>query len=284
MDPAVYHSDFGTTQYIQAYGVDYLQITDLDRFDPHLIKLTFDGDDNVHTGWQYIENQEIMPIDSPYWWSSDGDQIDNLMTLELNLSTPTDNRKHILEITTAWDIEENWDYGFVQVSTDDGLTWTTLDDIGDYCTDEAVNSAMETITANLPGLTGNSEGWKDLSFDLSAYDGQEILVGFRYMTDWGYSLDGWMISEVSADGEDVPLQDLTATTPAEADFLITIFAYDDDLGVLIIDVPVLDGPETATKLAGTLVGYETIIVVISPINGPVDYSIDVTYRGSMMPR
>jgi hypothetical protein len=102
------------------------------------------------------------------------------------------------------------------------------------------------------------------------------------MTDWAYSMDGWHIAEVSVDGEDVPLQDLTTTIPPEADFLVTIFVYDEELGEMIIDIPVLDYSETAAKLMGSLMDYDWMIVIISPNDGPVDYSVDVTYRGSMM--
>lgn len=278
----LYHSDIGTNQYIQAYGVDYLYFDDLDYFDPNSIKLVFDGDDNVHSGWQYV-NPEFLAEYSTYWWAGDGDQINNLLTMNLNLSAPKVNGKHLLDITTYWDIEEGWDFGFVQVSTDDGATWTSLDDVGDNCTDDAVNSAMESITDNLPGITGRSNGWRDLSFDLTAYDGQEILVGFRYMTDWGTTYDGWSIAEVSVDGNEVPLEELTTTIPPEADFMITIYAYDSDLGEMVIDVPVLDSAETAVKLMGTLMDYDWMIVMISPYDGPVDYMVDITNRGGQMP-
>ncbi|MCX6650119.1 MAG: immune inhibitor A [Methanomassiliicoccales archaeon] len=267
-DP-VYHSDFGTLQYIQAYGTDYIKFNDLGYYD-EFGKFTFDGDNNVHAGWQY----------GAYWNSNNGDQIDNLLTLEVNLSAPAENGEylHWLTINTQWNIENEWDYGFVQVSTDGGATWTSLDDVEDYCTNSSNPSAMESITANLPGLTGDSPGWVDLNFDLSAYDGQDILIGFRYMTDWGTSYDGWDIAAVSVDGVDVALTNLTTEAPPEADFLVTLVAHNAVDGWMIIDIPCLDLQETAQKLF-PVDGYDQLYVIVSANNGPVDYSADVTYRG-----
>ena len=124
---SVYHSDFGTSQYIQAYGVDYMYFYNLGYYGDNA-KFTFDGDDSTHIGWQFGD----------YWNSGNGNQIDNLLTMEVNLSTPAEDGEylHWLTINTQWNIEANWDFGFVQVSTDNGTTWTTLDDIGDNCTSE----------------------------------------------------------------------------------------------------------------------------------------------------
>ena len=39
-----------------------------------------------------------------------------------------------------------------------------------------------------------------MSFDLSAFAGQDILIAFRYMTDWATLFDGWYIDNVYVDG------------------------------------------------------------------------------------
>ncbi len=66
---------------------------------------------------------------------------------------------------------------------------------------------------NLPGFTGVSGGgpgaigWDHETFNLSAYAGQSILIGFRLLTDWGFNgnigdLDNpnWYIDNVQVDG------------------------------------------------------------------------------------
>lgn len=265
------HSEFGTTQYIQSYGVDYYLFYNAENYIREYSKMFFDGDDQIHEGWEFIDD---------YWWSGNGDQIDNLLTMEVDLSVPVEDGEylHWLDICTEWQIEEYWDYGFVQVSTDDGATWTTLDDVGDYCTYDSDPSAMESIVENLPGLTGSSGDLVELSFDLSAYDGMNITVGFRYMTDWAYNEDGWLISGVMVDGADVPLEELNTIVPREADFMVTLVAHEAMMDqIIIIDVPTMDVEETAQKLFSSE-GYDWVYVLVSPKLGPVDYCVGFDWR------
>lgn len=265
---------------MEAYGTDYFNMYGLsDYYDPMTSKFVFDGDDGVVVGWEYIDEEvgSLAPAYPYYWWSGEGDQKDNLLTVDLNLSTPTDDGKHVLSMTTAWNIEEDWDYGFVQVSTDDGATWTSLDDMGDYCSDDPVPDAMPSIAENMPGLTGSSMGWKDLSFDLTAYADQEIMLGFRYMTDWGTSYDGWFIAQVSVDGEDVPLETMVTDPPLDVDFMVTI-VVDTDAGYQIIDIPSMEVTEVAQRLLSSIIGYNNMYILISANNGPVNYGFHIESR------
>src|SRR3972149_4295272 len=82
-----------------------------------------------------------------------------------------------LTFDTQYQTEELWDFGFVQVSTDGGNSWTSL--ANGFTTSDHDPSAHPKVIENLPGLTGDSGGWVNMSFDLSAYAGQAILIAFR---------------------------------------------------------------------------------------------------------
>jgi immune inhibitor A len=81
-------------------------------------------------------------------------------------------------------IEELWDYGYVEVSTDEGQTWTIL---------QTPNTTSEDPHGNAygPGYTGlsanrpeaNAEGWLHEKIDLSPYAGGPILVRFETIGD-----------------------------------------------------------------------------------------------------
>ena len=80
-----------------------------------------------------------------------------------------------------WNEELGWDFGFVQVSTDEGLTYQSV-----ACTDttsEHNPDALPTAVANVPGFTGFSGAWKHETCSLSAYAGQTVLLAFRTFND-----------------------------------------------------------------------------------------------------
>jgi hypothetical protein len=100
-----------------------------------------------------------------------------------------------LSFWTNYQIEEFWDFAFVQVSTDGGATWTSLANAD--TTSQHDPSAIGTVIANLPGFTGSSGGWKLETFDLSVYSGQSCLFRFLYITDWATNEPGFYVDEVT---------------------------------------------------------------------------------------
>ena len=248
---------------MDAYGTDYIYVDDMGPAMGEIMsKLYFDGSDLSEEGWMF---------DEEYWeWcSGTGDEKDYLLTMEVDLTQPAGEEGeylHWLNISTFWDIEDYWDFGFVQVSTDGGETWTSLNDTGEWFTEEHDPEVMPSIAENLPGLTSWPGSWgdyQDLSFDLSAYDGMEIMVGFRYMTDWATSYEGWFINGVMVDGVEQDLLDMTPVYP-EMDWMVTIYLPGNEYRPpMIIDVPTLDQDETAVKLMGSLIGYEEMYILLS---------------------
>ena len=113
------------------------------------------------------------------------------------------NGDRTLTFDTRYGIESEWDFAFVQVSTDDGLTWTSLANAN--TTDEHDPAALSSIIAELPGLDGDAD-WHAESFDLSAWAGKTVLLRFRMMTD-GATLGndgaieaGWLVDDVKVGG------------------------------------------------------------------------------------
>ena len=100
-----------------------------------------------------------------------------------------------LSFWTWYEIEDLWDFGFVQISTDGGSTWTSLDNSD--TTSDHDPSAIGTVLDNLPGFTGSSGGWVPETFDLSAYEGESVLVRFLYVTDWATELTGFFVDEIA---------------------------------------------------------------------------------------
>ena len=71
-------------------------------------------------------------------------------------------RRAWLEFSVWYDLEEFWDYGYIQVSYDGGENWNILQ--SEYTTDQDPNGRSFGA-----GYTGNSNGWVQERIDLSSY-------------------------------------------------------------------------------------------------------------------
>jgi hypothetical protein len=269
-----YSTDVST---IGSYGARDYYVTAGNNWrdmDPLGLRFEFDGWDHSWTGWSNVYDM---------WYSGYGDERDvSLMgTADLTgMETAT------LTFDTWYDIEEFWDFGFVQVSNDSGATWISL--ANEYTVNETDPSAMPAIVANIPGLTGYSGGWVTMSFDLSEYAGQEVMLKFRYMTDWGTYYEGWYVDDVYINDELIDNgQDVIGLSVVypDADYMITVYApgqWTEDgqyLLPLLFEVDVTHGPETASRSFSSLSMYDAFYIVISTTAGPVDYSFGTVNWG-----
>ncbi|MGG1399221.1 immune inhibitor A domain-containing protein [Bacillus salipaludis] len=145
------------------------------------------------------------------FWGGTGDESDNNMVTTVDLTGKT---SATLDFDAWYKIEEEWDYAFVQVSEDNGATWHSLSNAS--TSSKVVSGVYPTIPANLPGFTGDSNGWTKQSFDLSPYAGKKIQIKFRYITDWGYNDTGFFVDnvKVTADSSTVLNEDGEGSTSA----------------------------------------------------------------------
>ncbi|MDI6871150.1 MAG: immune inhibitor A [Bacillota bacterium] len=129
-----------------------------------------------------------LPYSGLYeWWSGMGDQVERCLSRVFDLSMVSSAH---LNFWTWYDIEQDWDYGYVEVSTDNGATWTSLP--GAITTNDDPNGQN---AGN--GITGSSNGWILASFDLTPFAGREIMLRFRYWTDMAVQGKGWCIDDVT---------------------------------------------------------------------------------------
>jgi immune inhibitor A len=148
---------------------------------------------------------KVTRVNTPHsgsneWFGGKADEIDATLRRTVDLTGKT---SAALSFWTWYDIEPNWDFGFVQVSTDGGGTWASLPIAG--TTTEIDPGGYPAIKDNLPGFTGNSGGWVLKTFDLGAYVGHPIQLQFRYMTDWGTTMAGFYVDDISVVANGSPL-------------------------------------------------------------------------------
>lgn len=170
---------------VPAWGSDY-KVLD---FAEKIYGISFDGVDFLPVPWLSV----IDPLgsDNQVLWGNNGDELDNGIIFNADL---TGVETATLQFDNYIDIEEHWDFGVVQVSTDGGQSWTNLEN--ENTSYDVVDEGYPKIKENLPGFTGHYEDWQQESFDLTAYAGQDILIAFRYLTDWGYNDAGWFVDNI----------------------------------------------------------------------------------------
>jgi immune inhibitor A len=139
------------------------------------------------TGTQEVSLVGAQPHGGQYfWWGNRGDSMNSRLTREMDL---TGLAKATLSYWVWYDIEENWDYGYVEVSTDNGSHWTSLR--AGHTTDldpEGQNYGN--------GYTGQSGGWVADQVDLSAFVGGKVLLRFEYVTDDAVNNPGIAVDDV----------------------------------------------------------------------------------------
>jgi immune inhibitor A len=151
------------------------------------------------------------------YYGGKGDEVDHKMVATVDL---TGKSSATLDFDAWYNIEKDWDYAMVQVSTDNGATWASLS--SGRTTTTLDPNGYPAIAANLPGYTGTSNGWIHESINLSAYAGQKIQLQFRSMSDWATNLDGFFADnvKVTADGAEVFFDG------AEGDSLFTLNGFE----------------------------------------------------------
>lgn len=171
---------------VPAWGGDYKIIEHASRIQ----SIKFDGIDFLQSPWIVVNDPEDET--NQVFWANSGNEMDSQIVIPVDLST-------VNEASLTFDhlaqIEQDWDFAFVQVSTDGGENWVSL--TNENTVDTLVPEGYPAIRENLPGFTGSTEGWTSETFDLTPYAGEEILLNFRYMTDWGTTEAGWFIDNIN---------------------------------------------------------------------------------------
>ena len=252
---------------LNPFGTDYIRFPNLRTEN----KISFDGDDlaNYPAGWTTFESE--IPgdrLDGAWWSGPELELKDVLLAGEVDVP----NKKPTLDLLTLWDIEDYWDFGFVQVSTDGGNTWTSLGN--EYTTGIYDPQAWHAIVDNLPGLTSYITKPISMSFDLSAYAGETVQIGFRFMTDWGFEYAGWYILDAKVGHKSFEL----APVPKQGDFMVAVVEVEitpsgNSIAKQVIKMSLNDATEIGEVLARIRSEVKDAIIIISSKSefGTVDY-------------
>ncbi|MGA6161944.1 hypothetical protein [Amycolatopsis magusensis] len=138
--------------------------------------------------WTVVADDPDRPGD-PVLWSGNDYNLDSAAVTPVTVPSadPT------LRLLAKYGAEFGFDHAYVMVSADGGKTYTAV--AGDRTAEAPLG----------PGLNGTTEGFEPHSFDLSAYAGLPVLLGFRYISDGGTNEGGLRVDDVTLGG--TPLSD-----------------------------------------------------------------------------
>ncbi|WCB95712.1 hypothetical protein DSM104299_04461 [Baekduia alba] len=151
-----------------------------------LRSLTFNGAKTLPTtplAWTVVSDDPDRP-GNPVLFSGNDNNTDAsaVFSASVPAADPT------LTFLAKYGAEAGYDYGYVQVSTDGGATYTAL-------------PGNHTVDAPLgPGLNGTTTGFEGESYDLSAYAGTDVLIAIHYISDGGVNEGGLKVDDISVGG------------------------------------------------------------------------------------
>ncbi|MEW5872666.1 MAG: hypothetical protein AB1894_25625 [Chloroflexota bacterium] len=173
--PATYASDVN-----QYGGIDILRFEGKGK-----VKLTFEG----------AQAAQLIPTEAHgggrMWWSNraDGSMCD--LTRQVDLSGV---KQATLSYWNWYDLEEDWDYGYLLISQDGGKSWSPLRTSASRDTNPNGNNYGSGFTGRSGG--GETPAWIQETIDLSAYAGKVIWLRFAVITDTVLNRPGLAIDDI----------------------------------------------------------------------------------------
>ncbi|MBI3521956.1 MAG: immune inhibitor A [Chloroflexi bacterium] len=147
-----------------------------------------------HLAFDGARGTRVIPTDAhsgrAFWWSDRADGLDSTLTRDVDLRTA---RSATLTFWTWFELEKDFDYGYVAVSDDGGSHWKTLATPATTRTDPNGNNLGDGYT-NLSG--GATASWIQQKVDLSAYAGKQVRLRFEVVTDGALNLNGMAIDDL----------------------------------------------------------------------------------------
>jgi hypothetical protein len=164
------------------------------QFAADYYRINCGGAITIHfTGSQQVQVIPAAPHGGRYaFWSHRDDESDTTLTRAFDL---TGLASATLRYWAWWDIEENFDYAYLEVSMDGGRTWKILRTPSGTDDNPNGNNFGWGYTGKSGG--GGAPQWVEESVDLSEYTGRKVLIRFEYVTDTALTHPSFMLDDLA---------------------------------------------------------------------------------------
>jgi immune inhibitor A len=241
---------------VHQYAADYI---DVEHGRGELV-IDFAGSTQV----RLVDNEPHSGIYE--WWSNRGDVSDMTLTREFDLG-------HVeaatLEFWTWYDIEDDYDYAYVEVSTDGGRKWDLLPSEDAVDTNPYGNNFGHGYTGTSGG--GDSAVWIRERVDLTPYAGQKVLIRFEYVTDDAYNDPGLCVDDISipelgyyddaeSDGGWTAEGFVRSTNVVPQRWIVQVITFGTDVEVQQMDLGETEAGRLAIEGFGTEIDRAVLVV------------------------
>jgi len=124
---------------------------------------------------------EVAKKEGNVFYSGQGDDLNNYMQT-VNEIDLTGASTATLDFFTKYEMETEYDYAYVEVSYDDGISWDTL-------------ATYNDINSKWPG-------WDEKTISLDDYVDEIIYLRFRYQTDSSVVWEGFYVDDINVSADD----------------------------------------------------------------------------------
>ena len=167
------------------------------------VLLFADTTNNINTNWTVTANpttpkwetttSTFYSAPNSYTDSPVGNYANNATVImtTTNAFNLSGNQNPKLSFWTKWDIENNWDYGQVEISTNNGTSWIPL--AGLY-----TNPGTGSFQPNgEPLYDGTQNNWVREEILLTGYTAAQNKLRFELRSDGSVQRDGWYLDDIS---------------------------------------------------------------------------------------
>ncbi len=169
------------TRDVHQYGVDYIRFTCHGSYTLH-----FEG--SIQT--------PLLPQDphsgSYAMWANKNDESDTTLTRTFDLTAYSAPLS--LDYWTWFDLEDGWDYVYLEASTD-GVNWQIINTPSGTSSDPQGNNYGWGYTGSSGG--NQSPVWIREKVDISQYAGKNLTLRFEYVTDSNVTGEGFLLDDLS---------------------------------------------------------------------------------------
>jgi hypothetical protein len=196
-----------------------------------ITSISFDGASDLPPlpiTWE-VDDTPPPGADGPALYSTDADNHNDVIVQDVDVPAGSPQ----LTFDAAWDLETTFDFGYAQVTTDGGESYTSL-----ACTDAVDDISGDNVGPGFgPGFNGfnDAPSFAPQTCDLTPYAGTTVGLAFRYFSDSNTHGDGFWVDNVAVGGNPVSdgstldgWQSATEYNPVDVEgYSVQLVSYDD---------------------------------------------------------